>query len=113
MARGITMFTLPGFDGLSTVTKILILVGAFVGPERNAKEMVPVERKFDALSNLARTGDSRRCDEVIDAIRKRKTEASDTLKVYEKSRDQLRDGIVRDLKWLKDNVAADQNIRTV
>jgi hypothetical protein len=105
------MFILPSFDGWSAVMQILIFVGAFVGPEQNPKEMVSLQRKLDALTQLAQTGDTRRCDDVIDTIRKKKTEAGDTLKLYLKARKELHDGVARDLKWLQNNGAADPNIK--
>jgi hypothetical protein len=107
------MFILASFDGWSAMMQILIVVGAFVGPDQNAKEMVSLQRKLDALTQLARTGDTRQCDDVIDTIRKKKTEAGDELKLYLKARKEVQDGMALDLKWLQNNGAGDPNTKLV
>jgi hypothetical protein len=113
LARNKTMFILPSLDGFSTVMQILFFVGALVGPDQNAKEMVSLQRKLDALTQLAQKGDTRQCDDVIDTIRKKKTETGDELKLYLKARKELHDGVARDLKWLQNNGAADPNIKII
>jgi hypothetical protein len=107
------MFILPSADGFSAVAQVLVIVGALLGPGQNPKEMVSVKQKVEALSQLAQTGDLRWCEDVINAILEKKGEAVKELKVYQESRDQLHEGIARDLKWLQNNTTADANSKTL
>jgi hypothetical protein len=88
-------------DGLYLLLQQALLLSVFIGPEYNATQMVPFEKKMDALTLFQRTGDASEYNAVIASIRTRKVEAEDTLRIYLKGKKQLEDGIANDFELLQ------------
>jgi hypothetical protein len=87
---------------MSALIQLLLFVSAFVGPEQNAGQtVVPLQQKVDALTRLERTGEAQGCEEVLAAIRTKKADAEDTLKMYLKAKIQVEDGIANDFQLLE------------
>jgi hypothetical protein len=92
---------MPAVESLKHLTEFLLMLGAFVNPIPDPRQMLPVEDKTKALLLFAQKGDSSEYRQVLAAIRQKKEQADDSLARFLKGIKQIEDDIRNDISLLQ------------